>query len=235
MEREKVSLVAPLAMWAPLMFLLWLTSVLTGTWHYFVALSVIIYMVLVPLMMMRYFEKESIVQRLGMQSGKFLVCVLLAIASVLAFFTVTTREWAALLPLVLAPIPEEIFFRGYIMGRFAKRRMSITLKSAIGLVLSSLVFSISHVFRSYWTTNFLVLLLASLLVFGLTYWITGSILFSAVIHTVWNFLHVPLQHNLPPTLVFFWLVFMIIPSLLLFVRELPSLLKSHTFQPKLQR
>jgi membrane protease YdiL (CAAX protease family) len=193
MNKQKLNIAIPFVMWVASIIPLWLASVLTGTLYYVVALCVTSYMIVVPLLMIRYFEKESIVQRLGMQSGKFLLCVLLAFTSVLAVITVTTVEWIAFLTVVLAPIPEEMFFRGYIMGRFLNsEKISINLKAMIGLVLSSLVFCISHAFHGYSITLFFGIFLVSLTLFGFIYWITGSILLSAAIHTTFNFLQSPL-------------------------------------------
>lgn len=166
MNIQKISIAIPFVMWIPLMVPLWLTSILTGTLYYAATLFGTSYMIVVPLIMVRYFEKRSIVQRLGMQSGRLLICILLIIISVLAFFTVTTMEWIAFSTIVLAPIPEEMFFRGYMMGRFVSgERISINLKTMIGLILATLVFCISHIFHGYSIVELSSLFLVSLVFF----------------------------------------------------------------------
>lgn len=220
MNRKKVSAFLPFIIWFALLPLLWLTSRTRGVTSYFSASLIAIYMIVVPLTMVRFAEKQSITERFGLRSARFLILVFLVLTSIAATIIMTATDWNASYAVLLAPIPEEMFFRGYFLGRFTNRNTSKSTKAAVGsLLLSAAVFSLSHIFRPYSIPDYLSLFEFGL-VTGFTYLLSNSILLGVAIHTAWNFSLAVKPEYLFSTQFFSWAILIMAPSCLLFAEGL---------------
>lgn len=218
MDRQKVLLILPFVVWLALFPLLWYASWVGGPLYYFLSCSVAVYLIAASIVVVKLSENRSAIQRFGIQSGRLLILVLLVLTSVVATLVTTSANWYAFLAVVFSPVPEEIFFRGFILGTFTDGNMSKSLKVVVGsLLLSSLIFSVSHIFRSYFFPDFLGIFLFGL-VLGFFYLWTQSILLPAAIHTTWNLLNVKAEYVLSLQS---WslVILIIIPSCLLFAVE----------------
>lgn len=146
-----------------------------------------IILVVVPLGIIRFLEGQSIVERLGLQSWKYLGLIVLATISIawVSFFkSIMSDPYLAFFTIVLAPIPEELFFRGFMFGEFKTRQSLKSTKLLIFYsVSSSIAFGLSHFEQGldgvFWASIFGFVL-------ALLYWVTGSILSTAAIHTIYN-------------------------------------------------
>ncbi len=220
MNRKKVSAVLPFIVWFALLPLLWLTSRTRGVTSYFSASLVAIYMIVVPMTIVRFAEKQSITERFGLRSARFLILVFLVLTSIAATIIMTAADWNASYAVLLAPIPEEVFFRGYFLGRFTNGNTSKSTKAAVGsLLLSSVVFSLSHIFRPYSVPDYLSLFEFGL-VTGFIYLLSNSILLGVAIHTAWNFSLAVKPEYLFSTQFFSWAILITAPSCLLFAEGL---------------
>lgn len=220
MNRKKVSVILPFIAWFALFPLLWLTSRARGITSYFSASLIPIYMIVVPMTIVRFAEKQSITERFGLRSARFLILVFLVLTSIAATIIMTAADWNASYAVLLAPIPEEVFFRGYFLGRFTNGNTSKSTKAAVmALLLSSVVFSLSHIFRPYSVPNYLSLFEFGV-VTGFTYLLSDSILLGVAIHTAWNFSLTVKPVYLFSTQFFSWAILITAPSCLLFAEEL---------------
>jgi membrane protease YdiL (CAAX protease family) len=83
---------------------------------------------------------------------------------------------------VFVALNEEVFLRGYILNNFLQ-----SMNKYVALVLSSLIFSILHVFNpNFDLTSFISILLAGLLL-GISYIYTKNLWFPIALHFSWNF------------------------------------------------
>lgn len=90
--------------------------------------------------------------------------------------------------LILTSIPEEGFYRGFIQRTFSSYFKDVRLGNALALILTSLLFSLSHI---YWSPNLGVLaftFLASLL-YGSVYLFSGKIESAILCHFLFNLIH----------------------------------------------
>jgi len=76
---------------------------------------------------------------------------------------------------------EELMFRGYMIPAFARR-----YKTAIGVAVSSILFSVFHSLNSGYTPLASVNLVLIAVLFALIYQLTGDIWMTSAMHTAWN-------------------------------------------------
>jgi len=187
MDRQKGFSILAFAAWLILMLLLWLNSWASGNLHSFSTYLVAIYLIAMPVGAVRFIEKQSIIERFGIQAFKFLLLMLLIFTSLWVTYLSGVVDWTAFVSLVLAPIPEEIFFRGYILGRVTNGKTKLTLRRALfAHLLASLIFALSHVFK--YDLAGISFSFGFGLIMGFTYLMTGSILLPSIVHTGFNFL-----------------------------------------------
>jgi membrane protease YdiL (CAAX protease family) len=83
---------------------------------------------------------------------------------------------------VFVAFNEEIFLRGYILNNFLQ-----SMNKYLALVLSSLIFSLLHIFNSHFDLmSFVSILLAGILL-GISYIYTKNLWFPIALHFSWNF------------------------------------------------
>ena len=129
--------------------------------------------------------------------GLLFGCAGIAILAILATFS-GVAHWQFKLPsfvitrtlsnFFLTSIPEEGFFRGFIQATLYKYFGNTKLGKTSALLLTSILFTATHV---YWSPNLSILLFvffASLL-YGGVYWISGKIESSILCHFLLNFIH----------------------------------------------
>jgi membrane protease YdiL (CAAX protease family) len=129
--------------------------------------------------------------------GLLFGCGGIAILAILATFSGATH-WQFKLPsfitarllsnFFLTCIPEEGFYRGFIQTTLCKYFESMKFGKILALVLTSILFTATHI---YWTLNLQILVfvfLASLL-YGSVYLISGKIESSILCHFLLNFIH----------------------------------------------
>lgn len=232
MDRKKFLNILPLIVWFTLLLLLWFQFQARA--NLYLAVSVIFYLVFASVIIVRSVEKQNLIKRFGLQSERLLILALLLIVSIFAVFEIGTNLWNNFFSVVLSPIPEEIFFRGYVQGRFMKRdpkilrmmsRKMMLVSTAGSIFVSSLIFAISHYFR-YSIIGILPMFSFGLLQ-GIIFLLTGSILLPAMVHVVTNLYNTGNFQYLPSTQILFWLFLTMFPSILLLVAEFFK--KRHTF------
>lgn len=213
-DRQRILTILPFVIWSSVLLLLWCKSSTEGLLSWFLFFLLPIYLVTSSLAIVKHVEKQSVVQRFGVQPARLLFLSLLALTSLAATFIMTNSDWASFSGVVFAPIPEEVFFRGYMLGRWINGGTSKSLKLKVGfLLLSSVIFSLSHFFAGYALTDY-----PWSFVFGFgmgfVYWLTGSILLIGALHTAFNLsLDVKKEYFSARPL---WIAIIILPSFLLF-------------------
>jgi membrane protease YdiL (CAAX protease family) len=137
--------------------------------------------------MTKFVHKQNIIESFGLQKWRFLSLIFLVIVSIAASYLYNADNQSLFFSIVWTPIPEEIFFRGYLLGRLKNMKATKKFNFAF-VILVSLIFSLSHLFNpniGIFNIAFWLLLLGIFL--GVLYWRTGSILPSSIAHTIWNF------------------------------------------------
>lgn len=90
----------------------------------------------------------------------------------------------------VAGVVEEAAFRGYMLSQIQRRHGWI-----IGIVITGLMFFVSHLSHAYASLAFLPFFLTYSLFHGILVYVTRSILPSIVLHTVADFIVVPMQYG----------------------------------------
>jgi len=215
----KKVLISSILVWLVLLLLLWLTSNSEGVIHYLFLYLVPFYLFAMPFGMVKFIEKQSIIKRFGLEPERLLFLILLGITAIMAILNVTTTNWTAFSNVLLAPIPEEVFFRGYILGIFSKGIKSSDSAKVWGssLILSAAIFSLSHAFTGEPLVLFEFAFLFGCLT-GLIYLLTRSILLPAAMHTAFNLLTSSGEGILSIRFLF-WAAVILLPSCFLLLIE----------------
>lgn len=218
---------SPFIIWSFYFLLVWFTYQAEGNSAYLLALSVTAYTIFVPIITVKLVEKQSLVQRFGLQSSRFLILIFLVIVSTFATFVSGNASWDYFSGIVLAPITEELFFRGYIQGKLMDRNFSDDLPTLswkvlwrsilIPVLVASTIFGISHIFKDS------LVGIPQHVVFGIIegflFLFTGSILFPIMFHMV-NNLYASWNVNGSPILFLpFWTILIMLPPILLLFAE----------------
>lgn len=226
-ERKKLTfaidgkkvLILPILLWLVFLLLLWLTSNSNGGIHYLFLYLLPFYLFAIPFGMVKFIEKQSIIKRFGLEPERLLFLILLGVTAILAILNMTAANWIAFNNVLWAPIPEEVFFRGYILGRLSKGIKSSDSAKVWGssLILSAAIFSSSHAFTGDPPVLFAFAFLFGCLA-GLIYLLTRSILFPAAMHTAYNLLTSSGEGILPIQFLF-WAAIILFPSCFLLLIE----------------
>lgn len=86
--------------------------------------------------------------------------------------------------LLLAPLAEELFFRGVLQDFFRKRIKSHIFVISMANVITSLIFGIYHI--PFWGTAHALLVVIPSLAFGLLYDRTERLTYPIILHMVYN-------------------------------------------------
>lgn len=89
-----------------------------------------------------------------------------------------------LISLILSPVAEEMFFRGVVQDYLKRRMGRILYGISLANILTSVLFSVSHVFL--WNFVHSALVFIPSLAFGYLYDKTGKIYLPILIHTFYN-------------------------------------------------
>lgn len=146
-----------------------------------VALVILIYFVIVPLVNLETYSKLI---RTGYLSYNWFDSNLLSNRNLILFLNIV----------LIAPVLEEIIFRGIVLKLFLRKYSAIN-----AIVLSSLIFSVSH----FKPIGFLYLFVYGLL-FGYAYIKTNSLIISIFCHSMINFLsQITSSHSITTAPVFY--------------------------------
>jgi len=143
---------------------------------------------ILPLFIVKILHKEELTSRLGLKKCLPLIGLHYCVASfgAVAVSAVLLGHYLNDLPkylsgFVLAPVLEEIFFRGYMLGSIAK------LNKYVGVGVSTMLFAASHYAvnpaMTFW--SFIQYALGGLIL-GSAYLSFGSILVPMIFHQAWN-------------------------------------------------
>jgi len=176
--------------WIGVFILVWMIDLSLGenVKDFLVHLSRI-YFFAIPIGMITFVEKSNVMARLGLNSLRFLGLIslsLVSLVSVYFLFGPSLAESSAINVILLAPFLEEVFFRGYLLGRLKNER---TLRSSLLFVsaisLTSTLFTLSHVFKIN-DPKGMILVFSLGFLMGILYMLTGSILPSVTFHVIYN-------------------------------------------------
>lgn len=129
--------------------------------------------------------------------GLVIGCLGIAILAIVAVATGAT-QWQFKLPsfpiarylsnLFLTAIPEEAFYRGFLQNRLSKYLENTRGGKWMALIVSSLIFTLAHI---YWSPSLDVLgfVFLSSLLYGGVYLISGKIESAILCHFLLNFIH----------------------------------------------
>lgn len=95
------------------------------------------------------------------------------------------RSWSNL---VLTAIPEEGFYRGFVQNELCRYFKNLKLAKWISLILTSLIFTIAHI---YWSPNLAILSFVFIagILYGAVYLISGKIESAILTHFLLNIIH----------------------------------------------
>lgn len=165
-KREIVVVLA----WLGLLIILYIDNLLFKIETYLIYPT---YMIVVSLILVKYLEKESIKERFGLQKHNVLGLLLGCLVFVIFLAISGTQEIRGV---IIAPITEEIFFRGYMLGAIARststfpewtqtlrklifhirnKSLKASLKGSVQIspshfvwaIMISVLFAISHIFE----------------------------------------------------------------------------------------
>jgi membrane protease YdiL (CAAX protease family) len=174
------------------------------------------YFVLLPIVIIRFFRKQSVAGRLGLQPENFLGLALLILFLLLTVNFSGLNPNNAFFTVFAAPISEEIFFRGYMLGEFRNNETIQSYRAILYMFLISGAFALAHSFVVE-AASVLYIFAISLL-YSLFYWFLGSILLSVTLHSIYNF-WVQTQTEQHASM-FPWIFLMILPATAVFAFEL---------------
>jgi membrane protease YdiL (CAAX protease family) len=143
------------------------------------------YFLAVPLGIVRFVEKQGIVERFGLQPLRYLGLATLVVADLYLVYLSGLLKWTSFTSVLIAPMTEEMFFRGYMLGEFRNDDTMDILRPILYWLLTAAAFTLSHVFVYQSLGNLFCVFLGGILV-GLFYWVTKSILAPIGVHTAWN-------------------------------------------------
>jgi membrane protease YdiL (CAAX protease family) len=215
MNNRAFFVILPVLVWLGLLFILWLTSLASGFVYYVLACVSFVYEFAVPSVIVRAIEKQNLTERFGFQSWRKGILFYLIFASTLSVQFSVGLKWEALLAILFAPILEEFFFRGYFLGSFRNEKtLQYPIRLIGSILLSSIVFSLSHVFVRYNLIDYLITFCLGLLC-GFVYVFSGSVVYSVPLHMVFNFIIVNKGGAISPTSLWIWVVIFLLPYMLL--------------------
>jgi membrane protease YdiL (CAAX protease family) len=200
-----------------LIFLYYSPIATSNSIHDFLGNIILIYYLVVPIGIIRFVQKQSVIERFGLQSLRYLALAFVIIISLaIVFLSGIVNNLTAFSSIILAPIPEEIFFRGYMLGTL--RSQKANLKLFLGsILLVSTTFAFSHSFKYDILGTAPVFALG--FVFGVLYWFSHSIVPSATIHIAWNFMGDVKAEYQPSLSYVLWVVLLVMPLILVMIKE----------------
>jgi len=148
---------------------------------------------LVSLSIVKFYEKQSLVERFGFQRKHWLimfisVCIGIAI---LHYFEINACDIGIMTGSFIAPFIEETFYRGYMLGtilKITKNKLALLL----WLIFTSVLFSIGHIFSfiyDYGCSSFLVRITFTTvfgMIAGWSYLVTKAISLCFAFHVLIN-------------------------------------------------
>ena len=141
------------------------------------------YMLITSFLLTKFYEKRSIIERFGFQRNNALGLLFVTYLGLLVVYYFDTYDITAIF---LAPLFEEIFFRGYMLGTLCNTNEWKWRLIDLGwIIITSLLFALSHVFRYYPNGNILVIFVSSLS-YGFLYVRLRTILWCFLAHMVCN-------------------------------------------------
>jgi len=182
------SFLLSLLLYCGLIFVIYAAMTLSqADWIQLVAVTA--YAALLPMLIIKLVYKEKLRSRLGLKKDQPLVKTLYCVAtiaivalSVIMVILHENRPLSLLYGPVAAPIVEEIFLRGYLLGNISKSNKHV------GVGVSALLFGAAHFMTVPATVaNSIILFLAGL-VLGYAFLLSGSILIPIIYHQAWNIL-----------------------------------------------
>ena len=87
--------------------------------------------------------------------------------------------------IILAPLAEELFFRGVVQDFLKKRLSGALFMISFANIAASVIFAAAHV--PFWGFPHAVLVFIPSLAFGFMYDRTGTLVYPVILHTIYNF------------------------------------------------
>ncbi len=194
-----------------------LSSCSTGNARSFWAYSTYVYFIFVSFGMIGFIHKISVIKRLGIQNLRYFTLGLTIIISIGARYLLGIANPDSLTSLVIAPLSEEIFFRGYLLGNF-KTQNSSTKRIYGSIVIISILFTISHILKPDAGLFGLIFKIPCLaLLCGISYWLLGTIVPSISIRTAWNFFASTKRETHFSNDFWLWIVLIFLPNIILII------------------
>jgi len=147
MKNVNSKLITLISVWLGYMILVWLHYNL-GKWGLMTALLCYTYILIISFALTKFLERESIIERFGFQTRN-LIILLIATCSALVFLyylKVNIFNFSVINFAIIAPLMEEIFYRGYMLGSFCAKADEMNIESLKWILFTSILFSIGHVF-----------------------------------------------------------------------------------------
>lgn len=183
MQSSRKSIIRVILVWLGLIFLLFIDAYFGG--QKIAILPYYGYMLVTSFSLTKFIEKRSVTERFGLQRNN--VLGLLAVTylglTIAYFFGRNNLEG-----IFLAPLFEEIFFQGYMLGSLSQHNRG-ELK---WILLTSVLFALGHIIRYYPTFPLYQSIYAILnafiggMFFGLLYVWSRTILWSFSAHMIYN-------------------------------------------------
>jgi len=182
-------------------FLAWIISSLLAFLYYTTGKVMLLlglsygYLLLVSLCIVKFCEKQSLVERFGFQRKHWLIifisiCIGVAI---LYYFEIDICDIDIIITSFIAPFTEETFYRGYMLGtipKITKNKLALSL----WLIFTSVLFSVAHIFSfiyNYRCSLFLVRVILTTsfgVIAGFIYLLTKTISLCFAFHMIANIL-----------------------------------------------
>lgn len=149
------------------------------------------YILATSLSLTKLFEKESIVERFGLKKKNalgLLVLICLGLGVVHYFDLNELLDSKALEAIIFAPLLEEIFYRGYMLGTLCKSNHDERRwrpEDLVWIVFAGLLFALGHIFSTY-PRALMINIFAGSLSLGFLYVWSRTILWSYLAHMLYN-------------------------------------------------
>ncbi|XOB66446.1 JDVT-CTERM system glutamic-type intramembrane protease MrtJ [Deferribacteres bacterium DY0037] len=86
--------------------------------------------------------------------------------------------------LLLAPVAEELFFRGVVQDILRRKVASVMLGISLANIITSLCFTLFHI--PFWGYMHSALVFIPSIIFGFLYDRTGKLAYSVILHSIYN-------------------------------------------------
>ncbi len=211
------TLIEVLIFWGMLLGILAFAFGTIGNLQVFLSYLKYVYFIFVAFGMVRFVHKTSILESFGLLNWRYFSLVILMVISIGARYMSGIAMPNTFTSIVIAPISEEVFFRGYLLGCF-KTKNATTTKAFSSIFFVTFLFTLAHVFKPDIGIVGLVFAIPCLgAMAGILYWVTKTIIPSITIHTAWNFFISTKPETRFTSNFWIWIILIFLPNILLVI------------------